>query len=584
MRRTCFVLAVAVAALSAQTPQDDKRLVFSTYLGGERTDDAVAVATDGAGNIFVAGKTESIDFPGKPLGGFNMNFAVPKGYLTKYSPDGKQILWSHVVGGSSNTRANAVVVDKNGNVYVAGTTGATDLQVMNPVQAKKTGLNIPFLMKFDNDGKLLFSTYLGGDRNDEGLALAVDSRGNMYLAGRASSSEFPVKNAMQPKMNGSQDAFVAKFTPDYQLAWATYLGGTGGSDNISAIAVTPDDYLVVTGETGSPDMQTPGVWGKEFVHYSSYVAKLAPEGNAIVWWNYIADRSGYTVSKTIAVDGSGRIWAGGQTTAKRFRMTENAIQPAFAGGRRDGFLLCLTADGTAAEYFTYLGGSTSGDLDPDETVESVAIDARGHVIVTGETITTDFPVHRNVQPYRGGGAESYLLKLDPGSKQIVHSTFWGGAKREVGTAVAVGPGENITVVGETYSEDLPLQNALRKKLGATTDAFVMRFCEPWLGSWPSNSLSFGYTIGQNAPEPQSLEIYTGCSTPFDMTEAVSDQPWLRLRYEGRTAPFKLTFEVVPSEMAAGDYTATVKVKVPAAFYQELTIPVRLVVAEPPPVE
>src|SRR3954466_1174776 len=163
MRNRFFLITLLAAAISAQTPQEDKRLIFSTYLGGNRTDDAAAVAVDqNTGSTYVAGKTDSGDFSGKGFGSINLSFAVSKAYLTKYSPDGKEIVWSHIIGGASNTRANAVAVDKQGNVYVAGTTGATDFPLMKPVQSKQTGLNIAFLMKFDSDGKLQFSTYLGG--------------------------------------------------------------------------------------------------------------------------------------------------------------------------------------------------------------------------------------------------------------------------------------------------------------------------------------------------------------------------------------------------------------------------------------
>ena len=68
----------AAAAGWAQTPQDDKRLIFSTYLGGDRTDGAVAVAVDQQGQTFVAGRTDSRDFSGKGFGNINLNFAVPR--------------------------------------------------------------------------------------------------------------------------------------------------------------------------------------------------------------------------------------------------------------------------------------------------------------------------------------------------------------------------------------------------------------------------------------------------------------------------------------------------------------------------
>lgn len=579
-----FLITCMAAALSAQTPQDDKRLIFSTYLGGGRTDDAVAVAVDAAGSTYVAGKSDSGDFSGKGFGNINLSYALPRAYLTKYSPDGKEIVWSHIIGGSANTRANAVAVDREGNVYLAGTTGARDFPLMKPVQDKQTGLNIAFVMKFDPEGKLLFSTYLGGDRNEEGLAVAADSQGNIYLAGRASSTNFPVKDAMQPKQaGGGQDAFIAKFTAGYQLAWATYFGGTAGTDNIHGIAIGPDDALFVTGDSMSPGLATENAWLRLPPPYSSFAAKIDPSGQSVHWLSYVGHRSGYSRAQTIAVDAQGRAWVGGYTNAKSWPMTEDAIQPKYAGGHRDGFLMRFSADGTAAEYITYLGGSFTGDRDPDDTVESVQVDARGHVYVTGETISTDFPSYRAVQKISGGSAESYLMRFDPANRQIVSSTFWGGSKRDSGAALALGPGENVTLVGETYSDNLPLLNAARKQLGPSTDAFVARICDPWLNPWPSASLGFSYVLGSaELPAVQNIEVLTGCTAPHEVAEVTADQPWLKFHADGRTAPLKLAVEVNTADLAPGEYSAQIRVKVPSAVHPELTIPVTFTVVEPPP--
>ncbi|MDP4424704.1 SBBP repeat-containing protein, partial [Escherichia coli] len=83
-----------------------------------------------------------------------------------------------------NSVPHAIALDKAGNVWIAGTTGGRDFPLVNPVQSKQTGLNICFLMQLNPEGKILFSTYFGGNRNEEGLAVATDSEGNAYLAGR----------------------------------------------------------------------------------------------------------------------------------------------------------------------------------------------------------------------------------------------------------------------------------------------------------------------------------------------------------------------------------------------------------------
>ena len=112
--RTLFGIFLIASALSAQLPQNDKRLVFSTYHGGDRNDDAVAVAVDAAGFIYVVGETESRNLEATPVGGKPLTSAVFNGYLTKYAPQGKEVVWRTLIGGSSNSVPHAVALDKAG--------------------------------------------------------------------------------------------------------------------------------------------------------------------------------------------------------------------------------------------------------------------------------------------------------------------------------------------------------------------------------------------------------------------------------------------------------------------------------------
>jgi hypothetical protein len=436
-------------------------------------------------------------------------------------------------------------------------------------------------MKFSGEGKLLFSTYFGGDRNEEAVAMAVDSQGSVYVGGRATSTNLPVKNAIQPALaGGGQDGFIVKFTPGMQVEYATYLGGTSGTDKVLAMAVGPDDSLFVTGENMSPGMASENAWIKQPPPYSSYVAKLTPDGR-IDYFTYLGHRSGYSVAQAIAVDWAGRAYVTGYTSAKQLQVTENAIQPQYAGGSRDAFLIRLTADGSAADYVTYLGGSFNGGKDPDETAAAVAVDQRGLVYIAGETSSPDFPGHRALQSRYGGVQDAYLIRLDIAQKQIVSSTFWGGAKRDTALALALGPGEAATVAGESYSEDLPLSNAVQTKLGSLNDSFVMQVCEPWLHAYPG-VVNVGYAIGGDKPQTIDVDVLTGCPQKFEVSEMAADQPWLTLIPDGRTVPAKLKLSINVDGLTAGEYKGTVRVTVAEAFYPTLEIPVVLTVAEPPP--
>jgi hypothetical protein len=581
-----FIVGIIVCAcVLTAAAADDKRLVFSTYHGGDRNDDALSVAVSREGFIYVTGETESRDLNATPLGGKPLTAAVFKGYLTKYAPNGKEIVWRYLIGGTANTVPQALALDPAGNVWVCGTTGARDLPLVNPVQATQTGLNIAFLMKFSPDGKLLFSTLFGGDRNDSAQAIATDSKGSVYIAGRATSTKLPVKNALQPSMSaGGQDAFIAKYSNEGQLEYATYLGGTSGTDNIFAIAVGPDDALYVTGENMSPNLATENAWMRQPQPYSSYLAKISPAGDRIEYFTYIGGRGGYSKTQAVAVDAQGRAWVAGHTTSKQMPVTENALQREYAGGVRDAFLIRITADGSSADYVSYLGGSYNGKVDPDETAAALKIDARGFVYVAGETHSPDFPGRRAVQSQHAGLQDAYLIRLDPDNKEIVYSTFWGGSKKDVALGLALGPGEQATVVGESYSDDLPLANAVQTKLGSGNDAFVAQICDPWLGSWPVSSAAFGYTIGGNRPEAMELVIYSGCTQDFDISELTSDKDWLRVTSDKRTVPAKLRLDVNVDGLPAGEHKATVRITVPAAYRSTLEIPVTVTVVEPPPAQ
>jgi len=241
-------------------------LVYSTYLGGTGDDDGYAIAVDAAGNAYVAGATTSADFTvstnaAQPYftGGCAKNSCAYDAFVAKIAAGGASIAYGTYLGGSGDDQAEGLAVDGNGNAWVTGYTASADFPVANAAQATYGGgAYDAFVAELTPDGSALpYSSYLGGSGNDEAYALALDSAGDVYVAGETASPDFPVVNAAQATYGGGPyDAFVAEVSAaGGSLVSATYLGGTG-DDAAFGVAVGPDGSVAVAGLTSSTDFPT----------------------------------------------------------------------------------------------------------------------------------------------------------------------------------------------------------------------------------------------------------------------------------------------------------------------------------------
>ncbi len=175
----------------------DPTLSYSTYLGGNSDDYAYGIAVDSSGNAYVTGGTSSTDFPTQ-----NPLQATYGGnqdaFVTKFSADGASLVYSTYLGGNSDDRGDGIAVDSSGNAYATGYTTSTNFPTKDPLQANKGLVEDAFVTKISADGaSLVYSTYLGGNGSDYGYGIAVDSAGNAYPTGYTYSTNFPTKNPLQ---------------------------------------------------------------------------------------------------------------------------------------------------------------------------------------------------------------------------------------------------------------------------------------------------------------------------------------------------------------------------------------------------
>jgi hypothetical protein len=323
---------------------------------------------------------------------------------------------------------------------------------------------------------LVYSTYLGGNNEDGGSGIAVDSAGNAYVTGATASSDFPTENPLQAAngASGADHVFVAKLNPTGSaLVYSTYLGGSGG-DGGSSIALDSAGNAYITGQTYSTDFPTtPGAFqtackgGNCFPNSDGFVAKISPSGSALVYSTYLGG-SGYDVSDAIAVDSSGNAYVTGYTQSTDFP-TKNPFQVA-SGGEVSVFVAKLNPTGSALVYSTYLGGSA------DDAGYGIAVDSAGNAYVTGATVSTTFPTKNPLQATNGGGgSDAFVSKFNATGSALVYSTYLGGTDVDGGSGIAVDSAGNAYVTGATRSTDFPTTpGAFQTAYGGVQDAFVSK--------------------------------------------------------------------------------------------------------------
>ncbi len=377
--------------------------------------------------------------------------------------------YSTFLGGSSNDQGFGVAVDSAGNAYVTGSTISSNFPISAAAaQPTRKGVTDAFVTKIDPSGALVYSTFLGGNGDDAGHAIAVDDTFNAYVAGTTNSTTFPVQGAFQSTLRGGTDAFVTKLDPSGStLVYSTYLG-SNTDDVANGIALDAFGNAYVTGATASSGFPNNGAVtcpGTKSTGSDAFVLRLDASGATVGYCRFIGG-SGIDVGQGIAADAAGNVWVVGATTSSNLPVLA-ALQPTL-GGRTDGFVGKLDATGVLV-YLTYLGGRG------DDLALAVAVDGPGNAYVTGSTDSPDFPTLSPFQASPGGGDDAFVAKLNAAGSALVFSTYLGGIGDDAGNGIAVHPGDSsVFVVGSTKSVDFPMASAIQPGLAGRLDAFVTR--------------------------------------------------------------------------------------------------------------
>jgi Ser-Thr-rich glycosyl-phosphatidyl-inositol-anchored membrane family/FG-GAP-like repeat/Beta-propeller repeat/FG-GAP repeat len=465
----------------------DPVLIYSTYLGGSSFDGAKSVAVDFAGNAYITGVTQSINFPTKnPL--FNTRNGDTDAFIVKINPTGTELVYATYLGGSNredefgNERAGGIAVDSSGFAYVTGCTNSADFPTVNPIQPTHGATTNcdAFVSKLNETGNgLIYSTFLGGPGADAANAIAVDDQGSAYIVGDA-GKDFP-----GDPFTSSTHVFVAKINPaGSAVVFSMFLRGNS-YEFATDVAVDSAHNIYVVGNTFSTDFPvTPNAaqptkgGGSSNNNHDAFVTKIKADGSGLVYSTYLGGSKDDEASG-IALDDLGNAYITGVTQSTLDFPIKNAFQPAYGGERGDAFVTKLNPAGTEFVYSTYLGGNNDENyFGGHGPYGAIAVDSTYNAVVTGYTCSANFPTLGSYLKGKVGTCYAFVTGFNAAGNALVFSTLIGtqsgGSNDALGTDIALDPLGNVYVVGETNATDLLTMNPLQSSRAGLYDAFVTK--------------------------------------------------------------------------------------------------------------
>ena len=464
-------------------------LLASTYLGSSSADKAYDIALDDAGNVYVAGETDSTGFPvtdGSSLSGAN----TTDGFIVKFNADLREILAATFIGGTEWDTLESIAVE-NGKVYAAGRTSSDDCPTTagayNSVFAGQCDI---YLCIFDDSLETLeAATYLGGSDSDQTPELVLSPDGDLFVAMITASLDFPMtspegKTPYQDELRHSKnyysDVAIARLSGDLTtLKASTYLGGSGstygyGYENSPRIALDASGDVWVAGITEATDFPTTAGAFKQSVLYDGeayvFLSRLDADLSDLEASTYLGHtHSLWAVALTPADNGNVYV-AGRAYCDEAWPVTDDAYDTTYVNTAHKGFITLAKGDDLSELVAsTYLGGIDNpyGSY-PSSPICDMTLDSEGNVVVVGKTEAADFPTTEdaydttaNVEYLAYSGLYAinsfFVARLEADLSDLLAGTYLGSRyfAEYPRLGLSLDDDDNVYLCGMTASTNFP---------------------------------------------------------------------------------------------------------------------------------
>jgi hypothetical protein len=497
---------------------------YITYLGGSDDEVATCLAVDNNGNAFIAGYTDSTDFPvstnviQKTIGGaFRPSYgSYPvDAFVAELDPSGGILIYSTYLGGSGVDGAYGIAVDAADNAYITGFTSSTNFSVTNAIAYHLAGgtntvldhlactnsiyFNVnAFVAKIASNGtSLVYSSYFGGNNFDEGRGIAVDTNtGCVYVTGFTASTNFPTANAVVQ-----------------ELVWANVVG-----TNQTSITNSLNGYLLNSCLTNKTS------------RFDAFVAKFDSTGTNLLYSTYLGGANN-DVANGIAVDTNGAAYVTGWTVSTNFPNTLGTSIPGLHSfvatntslgfPATNVFLTKIITNGTSQAVIAWSAvfGGKGADIG-----YGVAVDPAGEVFVTGSASSTNFPTFNipTLMRYTNSGkSDAFVIAFNTNATALLYSAYLGGKDNDYGYGIAVSPNGDAYVVGQTLSTNFLTLSTNSLALVAdypsrngTNDAFLAKITLSVTAPTTATILPTNQAVAVGSSATFSVSVDTNGTPPF----------------------------------------------------------------------